>query len=27
VAQEIMKNYPAMMANLRISAMVRPQQE
>jgi predicted permease len=27
VAQEIMKNYPAMIANLRISAMVRPQQE
>jgi putative ABC transport system permease protein len=27
VAQEIMRNYPAMMANLRISAMVRPLQE
>jgi putative ABC transport system permease protein len=27
VAQEIMKNYPAMMANLHISAKVRPQQE
>ena len=27
VAQEIMRNYPAMMANLRINAMVRPQQE
>jgi putative ABC transport system permease protein len=27
VAQQIMKNYPAMMANLHISAMVRPQQE
>ncbi len=27
VAQEIMRNYPAMMANLRISALVRPQQE
>ncbi len=27
IAQEIMRNYPAMMANLRISAMVRPQQE
>ena len=24
VAQEIMRNYPAMMANLHISAMVRP---
>ena len=27
VAQEIMRNYPAMMANLHISAMVRPLQE
>jgi predicted permease len=27
VAQEIMRNFPAMMANLHISAMVRPQQE
>jgi len=27
VAREIMKNYPAMMANLRISSIVRPQQE
>jgi predicted permease len=27
VAQEIMRNYPAMMANLRITALVRPQQE
>lgn len=27
VAQEIMRGYPAMMANLRISALVRPQQE
>jgi predicted permease len=27
VAQEIMRNYPAMMANLRISALVRPQPE
>jgi len=27
VAQEIMRNYPAMMANLRINAMVRPLQE
>jgi putative ABC transport system permease protein len=27
VAQEIMRNYPAMMANLHISAVVRPQQE
>jgi putative ABC transport system permease protein len=27
VAQEIMRNYPAMMANLHISALVRPQQE
>ena len=27
VAQEIMRNYPAMMANLRISSMVRPLQE
>ncbi len=27
VAQEIMRNYPAMMANLRIAALVRPQQE
>jgi predicted permease len=27
VAQEIMRNYPAMMANLHIRAMVRPQQE
>jgi predicted permease len=27
VAQEIMRNYPAMIANLRINAMVRPQQE
>jgi len=27
VAQEIVRNYPAMMANLRISAMVRPLQE
>jgi predicted permease len=27
VAQEIMKNYPPMMANLHITAMVRPQQE
>lgn len=27
VAQEIMRNYPAMMANLRISALVRPLQE
>ena len=27
VAQEIMRNYPAMMANLRISAVVRPLQE
>ncbi len=26
-AQEIMRNYPAMMANLRISAVVRPLQE
>jgi len=24
VAQEIMRNYPAMMANLHISAMLRP---
>jgi predicted permease len=27
VAQEIMRNYPAMMANLHISALVRPLQE
>lgn len=27
VAQEIMRNYPAMMANLKISAMVRPLRE
>jgi len=27
VAQEIMRGYPAMMANLHISALVRPQQE
>jgi predicted permease len=27
VAQEIMRNYPAMIANLRISAVVRPLQE
>ena len=27
VAQEIMRNYPAMMGNLHISAMVRPLQE
>src|SRR5579859_4731871 len=27
VAQEIMRNYPAMMANLHITAMVRPLQE
>jgi predicted permease len=27
VAQEIMRNYPAMMANLRITALVRPLQE
>src|SRR5208337_4509167 len=27
VAQEIMRNYPAMMANLHISAMVRPLRE
>ena len=27
VAQEIMRNYPAMMANLHISAVVRPLQE
>jgi predicted permease len=27
VAQEIMRNYPAMMANLRISAMVKPLQD
>jgi putative ABC transport system permease protein len=27
VAQEIMRNYPAMMANLHISAVVRPQKE
>ena len=27
VAQEIMRNYPAMMANLHISAMVRPLQQ
>jgi predicted permease len=27
VAQEIMRNYPAMMANLRISAVVRPLQQ
>ena len=27
VAQDIMRNYPAMIANLHITAMVRPQQE
>ena len=27
VAQEIMRNYPAMMANLHISALVRPLQQ